>query len=73
MCPGFILTSMRDAEYSEEMKAAYGANVPLGRLGRPEEAAAMFAFLVSDDEAYTTGHCWLVDGGEVAGGLTSQA
>ncbi|HEU4355130.1 MAG TPA: SDR family NAD(P)-dependent oxidoreductase [Actinomycetota bacterium] len=73
VCPGFILTPMQDAEYSEEMKAAYGAKVPLGRLGRPEEVAAMFAFLASDDAAYTTGHCYVVDGGEVVGGLTSQA
>ena len=73
VCPGFILTPMQDAEYSEEMKAAYGAKVPLGRLGRPEEVAAMFAFLASDDAAYTTGQCYLVDGGEIAGGLTSQA
>jgi NAD(P)-dependent dehydrogenase (short-subunit alcohol dehydrogenase family) len=73
VCPGFILTPMQDAEYSEEMKAAYGAKVPLGRLGRPEEVAAMFAFLSSDDAAYTTGQCYLVDGGEIAGGLTSQA
>jgi NAD(P)-dependent dehydrogenase (short-subunit alcohol dehydrogenase family) len=73
VCPGFILTPMQDAEYSEEMKAAYGAKVPLGRLGRPDEVAAMFAFLASDDAAYTTGQCYLVDGGEITGGLTSQA
>ena len=73
VCPGFILTPMQDAEYSEEMKAAYGAKVPLGRLGRPDEVAAMFAFLASDDATYTTGHCYLVDGGEIVGGLTSQA
>jgi NAD(P)-dependent dehydrogenase (short-subunit alcohol dehydrogenase family) len=73
VCPGFILTPMQDAEYSEEMKATYGAKVPLGRLGRPEEVAAMFAFLASDDATYTTGQCYLVDGGEIAGGLTSQA
>ncbi len=42
--------------------------VPMGRLGRPEEIAATFAFLASDDAAYITGHNLVVDGG-----LTAQA
>jgi len=47
------------------------ASVPLRRLGRPEEIAALFAFLASDDAAFITGQAIVIDGGELAGGLAS--
>jgi len=73
VCPGFVMTPMQEAEYTEEMKRRYEAKVPLRRLGRPEEIAALFAFLASEDAAFITGQYYIADGGEVAGGLASQA
>jgi len=72
VCPGYILTPMQEAEYSPEMLRESERKVPLGRLGRPEEVAALFAFLASDDAAFITGHYFVIDGGEIAGGLASQ-
>ncbi|MFC2015845.1 SDR family NAD(P)-dependent oxidoreductase [Chloroflexota bacterium] len=72
VCPGFILTPMQEAEYTPEMQAAFASKVPLNRLGRPQDVAALFAFLASDDAAFITGQCFVIDGGEIAGGLGSQ-
>jgi meso-butanediol dehydrogenase / (S,S)-butanediol dehydrogenase / diacetyl reductase len=72
VCPGFILTPMQEAEYTEEMQSTFAGKVPLKRLGRPEDVAAIFAFLASDDAAFITGQEFVIDGGEIAGGLASQ-
>jgi len=72
ICPGFILTPMQKAEYTPEMMRDFASKVPLKRLGRPEDVAALFAFLASDDAAFITGHYFVIDGGEIAGGLASM-
>ena len=72
VCPGYVVTPMQDAEYTPEMLAQVSRKIPLGRHARPHEIASLFAFLASDEAAYITGHCYVIDGGEIAGGLASR-
>jgi meso-butanediol dehydrogenase/(S,S)-butanediol dehydrogenase/diacetyl reductase len=66
VCPGYVLTPMQEAEYSADMLAAVNASIPLGRHAAPEEIAALYAFLASDEGAYFTGAVISIDGGETA-------
>ena len=66
VCPGYVLTAMQRAEYTREMLAEVDASIPLGRHARPEEIAALFAFLASDDAGYITGAVLTIDGGETS-------
>jgi citronellol/citronellal dehydrogenase len=66
--PGVIRTEGLDG-YGEEAVAEWEREVPLGRLGSPEEIAAVIAFLASPGGAYVTGTTIVVDGGIDAMGL----
>jgi NAD(P)-dependent dehydrogenase (short-subunit alcohol dehydrogenase family) len=72
VAPGYVMTPMQRAEYTDEMFEELNQKIPLRRHAQPEEVAAMFAFLASDEGAYLTGHVYAVDGGEIAGGLASR-
>ena len=66
VCPGYVLTPMQKAEYTSEMLEQVNATIPLGRHAKPEEIAALYAFLASDEGAYFTGAVISMDGGETA-------
>ena len=66
VAPGFIETSMT-AALSEEFKENAVKNIPLGRVGSPEDVASAVRFLASDDAAYITGHVLSVNGGLLMG------
>ena len=62
VAPGFIDTDMTRA-LSKDQKSALLAQIPLGRLGRPEDVAAAVAYLASPAAAYVTGSVLHVNGG----------
>ncbi|MDR1062859.1 MAG: 3-oxoacyl-ACP reductase FabG [Azoarcus sp.] len=62
VAPGFIDTDMTRA-LEEKQRAALAANIPLGRLGQPEDVAAAAAFLASPGAAYVSGTTIHVNGG----------
>jgi 3-oxoacyl-[acyl-carrier protein] reductase len=66
VAPGFIETSMT-AALSDEFKESAVKNIPLGRVGSPEDVASAVRFLASDDAAYITGHVLNVNGGLLMG------
>jgi glucose 1-dehydrogenase len=62
--PGAIATPINQSLLNDQPKLnALLRNIPLGRLGTPEDVAHMVAFLASDEAAYVTGATFLVDGG----------
>ena len=62
VAPGFIETDMT-AVLSDNLKEAMLKDIPLGRIGKPEDIAQAVNFLVSDEAAYITGQVLRVDGG----------
>ena len=66
IAPGAIFTPIdADIEADPKLEAALMAEIPLGRWGKPEEVAALAAFLASDDAAYCTGSTFFIDGGMI--------
>jgi 3-oxoacyl-[acyl-carrier protein] reductase len=62
VAPGYIETDMTHA-LPQELKDKMLANIPLKRIGRPEDVAAAVRFLASDEASYITGHVLDVNGG----------
>ncbi|MDO3680801.1 3-oxoacyl-[acyl-carrier-protein] reductase [Paenibacillus ehimensis] len=62
VAPGFIETDMTD-KLSEDQRSQLMTQIPLARLGQPEDIAKAVVFLASDDSSYMTGQTLHVDGG----------
>jgi acetoacetyl-CoA reductase/3-oxoacyl-[acyl-carrier protein] reductase len=60
--PGFIATDML-ATIPDKVLEKIRGQIPLGRLGQPEEIARVVAFLAADESSYITGQIWAVNGG----------
>ena len=66
VAPGFIETAMT-ATLSDEFKQNAVKQIPLGRVGTPDDVAGAVAFLASDEASYITGHVLSVNGGMLMG------
>lgn len=68
VCPYVIRTSLGEDLFRDDpqREAKIAANVPIGRLGTPEEVAEVVVWLCSDGASYVTGYSIAVDGGHVA-------
>ena len=60
--PGFVATDMLTGMPDKALDRVRG-QIPLGRLGRPEEVARVVSFLAAEESAYITGQVWAVNGG----------
>jgi NAD(P)-dependent dehydrogenase (short-subunit alcohol dehydrogenase family) len=63
--PGLSDTAQPRVEMGDNELHAAGAKIPLGRIGQPQDIAAVVAFLLSDDAAYMTGQSVAVNGGAI--------
>jgi NAD(P)-dependent dehydrogenase (short-subunit alcohol dehydrogenase family) len=68
VAPGPIWTPLIPATFPEEDVASFGAQVPMQRVGQPEEVAPSYVFLASDDSSYMSGQILHPNGGVVVNG-----
>lgn len=68
VAPGPIWTPLIPASFPAESVAKFGANVPLGRPGQPNEVAPCMLFLACEDSSYMTGQTLHPNGGTLVGG-----
>jgi NAD(P)-dependent dehydrogenase (short-subunit alcohol dehydrogenase family) len=71
LCPGYIRTPLNEAISASMGGTGFetdyaSARIPLGRAGQPEEVAAAYAFLASDDASFIHGTGLVIDGGQLA-------
>jgi 3-oxoacyl-[acyl-carrier protein] reductase len=64
MCPGLVETEMAHVLSPEAHKNIIG-QTPMGRIGQPEEIAAVIRFLLSDESSFMTGQTIVASGGRV--------
>jgi NAD(P)-dependent dehydrogenase (short-subunit alcohol dehydrogenase family) len=72
--PGAILTPLWEEAWGDNKEAAkkqIEAGIPLGRMGKPEEAAQAILFLASDESSFITGSEIIIDGGILAGSASA--
>lgn len=62
VAPGYIATAMTD-KLSDDVKAEFNRQIPLGRMGTPDDIAAAVSFLATDEAGYMTGQVLSVNGG----------
>ena len=67
IAPGLIDTQMTQS-IPAEVKEKFIAKIPMRRIGKPEDIAAIVCFLASDEANYVTGQCIQIDGGLTTGG-----
>jgi len=63
VAPGFIYTEAAREAYSADDLESISSQIPVGRLGKPEEVASLVSWLVSEENTYLTGQNILIDGG----------
>ncbi|CAB3734051.1 Acetoacetyl-CoA reductase [Paraburkholderia graminis C4D1M] len=61
--PGYLATAMTAAVPVDVMEARILPQIPIGRLGQPDEVAALVAFICSDDAGFVTGADFAINGG----------
>jgi NAD(P)-dependent dehydrogenase (short-subunit alcohol dehydrogenase family) len=68
VAPGPIWTPLIPATFPEEKVETFGSDVPLGRVGQPNEVAPCYVFLASPESSYMTGQVLHPNGGEIVNG-----